>query len=87
MSGMPIGDCGDVAANSVVVKDVPHHAIVAGNPAKVVGLWFDQSIIDRFLELRWLNLDDSAANRIISVLQRPPSEDVLTPLAEVLCVE
>lgn len=34
--GVNIGDNAIVAANSVVTKDVPANAIVAGNPAKVV---------------------------------------------------
>lgn len=32
-----IGECSVVAAGSVVTKDVPDFAIVAGNPAKIIG--------------------------------------------------
>lgn len=35
--GVTIGDGVIVMANSVVTKDVPDHAIVAGTPAKIVG--------------------------------------------------
>lgn len=31
-----IGDNAVIAAGSVVVKDVPENAIVAGNPAKII---------------------------------------------------
>jgi acetyltransferase-like isoleucine patch superfamily enzyme len=36
MKGVTIGDASIVAAGSVVVRDVPSHAVVAGNPAKIV---------------------------------------------------
>lgn len=36
LSGVKIGKCAVVAAGSVVTKDVPDYAVVAGNPAKVI---------------------------------------------------
>lgn len=36
LKGVTIGDGAIVAANAVVTKDVPSHAIVAGNPAKII---------------------------------------------------
>jgi len=32
-----VGRCALVAAGAVVVRDVPEHAVVAGNPARIVG--------------------------------------------------
>ncbi|MBC7632327.1 MAG: hypothetical protein H7290_12845 [Flavobacterium sp.] len=37
LKGVTIGDGAVVAAGSVVTKDVPAHAIVAGNPARQIG--------------------------------------------------
>lgn len=37
MCGLTVGKYAVVGAGSVVTKDVPAHAIVAGNPAKIVG--------------------------------------------------
>ena len=39
-----IGDYAKIAAGSVVLKDVPDYAVVAGNPAKVVRI-IDQNIV------------------------------------------
>ena len=36
MPGVKIGDSAIVAAGSIVVKDVPAHSMVAGNPAKLI---------------------------------------------------
>lgn len=45
LSGVTIGRGAIVGAGSVVRYDVPPYAIVAGNPAKVVGFRFTPSII------------------------------------------
>ena len=42
MPGVTIGHGAIVAAKSVVTHDVPPYAIVAGNPAKVVKMRFDE---------------------------------------------
>jgi acetyltransferase-like isoleucine patch superfamily enzyme len=36
LCGVTIGEHAIVGAGSVVLKDVPAHTIVAGNPAKVI---------------------------------------------------
>ena len=41
--GVTVGDNSIIAANSVVTKDVPPNAIVAGNPAKIVKTDIDKS--------------------------------------------
>ncbi|OAV45839.1 hypothetical protein A3850_007270 [Lewinella sp. 4G2] len=55
LSGVTIGNGAIVAANSVVSKDVPDYAIVAGSPARVIGYRFDEDIIDRLLTIKWWN--------------------------------
>jgi acetyltransferase-like isoleucine patch superfamily enzyme len=37
LPGLTIGENAMVGAGSVVTKDVPDHAIVAGNPARIIG--------------------------------------------------
>lgn len=53
MQGVTIGDGAVVGAGSVVTKDVPPYAIVAGAPASVRKMRFDEAIIERMLRLRW----------------------------------
>ena len=38
LPGITIGDGAIIAASAVVTKDVPPHAVVAGNPAKIINI-------------------------------------------------
>ena len=42
-----------IAAGAVVTKPVPAYAVVAGNPARVVKMRFDEATIARIEETRW----------------------------------
>ncbi len=55
MSGVTIHNGAVVAAGSVVTKDVPPYAIVAGNPAKVVKYRFTEEQIKKLLQISWWN--------------------------------
>lgn len=57
LSGVNIGDGAVVGANSVVTKDVLPYSIVAGNPAKLIKMRFDQATIDKLLKIKWWNWD------------------------------
>lgn len=53
LNGVTIHNGSIVAANSVVTKDVPPYAIVAGSPAKVIRYRFKQEKIDELEKLSW----------------------------------
>lgn len=53
LSKVTIGPGAIVGAGSVVTKDVPPYAIVAGNPARVVKMRFEERIVERLLRLKW----------------------------------
>lgn len=53
MPAVTIGDGAIVASRSVVTKDVPAYAIVAGNPAKIIRMRFDEQIIAALLKIKW----------------------------------
>ena len=52
-AGVNIGTGAIVAANSVVVKDVPPYAVVAGNPAVIKKFRVSERFIGSLLQLRW----------------------------------
>lgn len=55
LSGVTIGNGAVIAAESVVASDVPDYAIVAGNPAKIIGYRFSEAQRDALLIIRWWN--------------------------------
>ncbi|MBH0057940.1 CatB-related O-acetyltransferase [Pseudoalteromonas sp. SWXJZ94C] len=54
--GVVISNGAIIGANSVVTKDVPAYAIVAGCPAKLVKFRFPKDIILRLEKLNWWDL-------------------------------
>ena len=53
LSGVNIGNGAVIGAGSVVTKDVPDYAIVAGNPAKLIRYRFDEHTIQELQSLKW----------------------------------
>lgn len=53
MNGVTIGNGAIIAAKAVVIKDVPAYSIVAGNPAKVMKMRFDDQTIQRLEKIAW----------------------------------
>jgi acetyltransferase-like isoleucine patch superfamily enzyme len=58
LSGVRIGHGAVVGAGSVVTKDVPPYAIVAGNPARIVRYRFDRETIAALLRIAWWDWPD-----------------------------
>lgn len=53
LSGVTVGDGAIVAAYSVVTKNVPPFALVAGNPAKIKKYRFPKEIREKLLKIKW----------------------------------
>lgn len=55
INGASVGDGAIIGAGAVVTKDVPPYSIVAGVPAKVIRMRFDDTTINRLLKIKWWN--------------------------------
>jgi len=53
MPGVEVGHGAIVAAKSVVASDVPPYGVVAGNPARLIRMRFDDDVIDALLKVAW----------------------------------
>jgi acetyltransferase-like isoleucine patch superfamily enzyme len=81
-SGVTIGSGAAIGANSVVVKDVPPYAIVAGNPGRVVRYRFEPHLIEELLELCWWDLDDEAVDALLPLLMASDAPALLAALRQ-----
>ena len=64
LSGVTMSPGAIVGAGSVVTKDVPAFAIVAGNPARIIRYRFPQHTIDRLIKIRWWDYDPEVLNGV-----------------------
>lgn len=76
LSGVTIGDGAIVAAGSVVTKDVPPYAIVAGNPARLVRYRFSDETIAAMRHVRWWDWPLEVINREGAAFDLPAEEFV-----------
>lgn len=58
LPGVKIGDSATIGAGSVVAKDVPPYAIVAGVPAKILRYRYSPEQIKKLLHIAWWNWDE-----------------------------
>jgi virginiamycin A acetyltransferase len=63
LPGVRIGHGAIVAARAVVASDVPPYAIVAGNPARVVKMRYDEASVARLLRIAWWDWDAARVTR------------------------
>ena len=53
-----LGHGATIGLGAIVTKDVPAYAIVAGNPARIVRMRFDDAIIQVLLESAWWEVSE-----------------------------
>jgi len=58
LSGVTVGKGAIIAANSVVVKDIPAYSVAAGNPAKVIKYRFESDIIQKLEKIELTDFSD-----------------------------
>lgn len=59
LGAITIGDGAIIGAGSIVTKDVPPYAIVAGNPAHILRYRFSEETIDALLQTQWWNKEEA----------------------------
>ena len=78
--GVHVANGAVIGANSVVTKDVPPYAIVAGCPAKIIKYRFSEDIIKRLENVAWWDLSSEAIKRQYEVFASENINDVLDKL-------
>lgn len=67
--GLTIGNGAVVASRSVVTKDVPDYAVVAGIPAKIIRMRFSEDVIDALLKIEWWNWENEKIEKEIETFK------------------
>lgn len=71
-AGVNIGVGAIVGMGSVVTKDVPPYAIVAGNPARLIRMRFDDDTIRELQGLAWWTMPDAELTEIAKLFNDVP---------------
>jgi acetyltransferase-like isoleucine patch superfamily enzyme len=82
MGGVTVGNGAVIAAHSVVTKDIPPYAIVAGIPAKIIRYRFDDELIKQLEESNWWDLPEELIRQNIAKFQGEISPDSLVELSK-----
>ncbi len=73
MPGVHIGDGAIIAANSVIVKDIPPYHVAGGNPCIIIKKRFDDELIDYLLNIKWW---DWSAQKVFNNLEALCNGDI-----------
>lgn len=71
LSGIKVGDGAVIGAGSVVTKDVPSYAIVAGNPSKLIRYRFEADLMQELGEIQWWNLTEAQLTELAGHIKDP----------------
>lgn len=69
LPGVRVGNGAVVATSTVVTKDVPAFGIVAGNPARLIRLRFDEATIIRLQRISWWDWPIERITRNLNVIR------------------
>ncbi|MBS5451870.1 MAG: CatB-related O-acetyltransferase [Coriobacteriia bacterium] len=72
-AGVRIGDGAVVGAHSVVTRDIPPYAVVAGSPARILKFRFTNEVIQRLEGIAWWDWDDTQLRSRAKLFDSPES--------------
>ncbi|MBP8793110.1 MAG: CatB-related O-acetyltransferase [Lutibacter sp.] len=77
--GITIGNGAVIAGRSVVTKDVPPYAVVAGVPAKVIKYRFNKEVIKVLEESEWWNFSEEKIEKVLDIftISNPEKDTIL----------
>lgn len=84
LSGVTIGQGAVIAAGSVITRDVPPYAVIAGNPGCVRNYRFEPSIIERLLGIDYSQVSVEKLTEMRSLLNQPITNSLLDRIFDVL---
>ncbi|WP_298282267.1 CatB-related O-acetyltransferase [Acidocella sp.] len=76
--GITIGNGAVIGAKSVVTKDVPAYAIVAGVPAQLIRFRFPAAQIEALEEIRWWDLPDEVIDELLPLIMSTDIEALVS---------
>ncbi|MBL0225450.1 MAG: CatB-related O-acetyltransferase [Geobacteraceae bacterium] len=68
LSGVTIGHGVIIASRSLVTKNIPPYAIVAGSPAKIIKFRYNEEIIEKLLAIQWWNWEEKNIREAVNLL-------------------
>lgn len=75
-----IGSGAIIGAGTVVTKDVPPYAVVAGNPGRVIRMRCSDPIIEKMLELKWWDFPVDIIRSNFNIFESELTMDIVEKL-------
>lgn len=82
LSGLTIGNGAVIGAGAVVTKDVEPYSIVAGVPAKNIGMRFEPDMIEKIQKLAWWEKSDEYLKERLGLFEQRCSDEIIRKLEE-----
>lgn len=71
LPGVTIGNGAVIGAGSIVTKNVPSYAVVAGNPATLIRYRFSKELAFELEATQWWSLDDASLEYMSRYIKKP----------------